>query len=169
MEDEECCAICMGCDDDIRETVCGHRFCQSCLERWAMRKHTCPACRAPLLLRMTSAPSVAASKNSEVVKTVRFSDRHQHAGVQLTWSWDSTMRVSKLERNDAMYAAGLRVGDVIERINDLTCKSADDACKVLTFAATKRATVHCVVVERATRRRRAFLGRLVRALRPTMS
>jgi len=39
------CSVCQELINDVRETVCGHLFCASCITSWMSTKSSCPVCR----------------------------------------------------------------------------------------------------------------------------
>jgi hypothetical protein len=56
--DGEECPICLVQDAEAlawKETSCGHRFHERCVERWLEMKPSCPMCRCQLLIQKTVA------------------------------------------------------------------------------------------------------------------
>jgi len=43
-EDHEC-VICMERQAEISLSGCNHEFCESCIQQWNQKSHTCPMCR----------------------------------------------------------------------------------------------------------------------------
>ena len=47
-EETEECSICIHPIQHYRNISCGHKFCTECLDRWYIKRNTCPICKKNL-------------------------------------------------------------------------------------------------------------------------
>ena len=103
------CPICMDADMDV-ELSCGHCFCSRCLHLHMEKSSVCPLCRQTIVSTSEFVPGL-----SHTVVSVE-----DHVGITVGDARDG-VRVIRVELGDQAHVAGIRKGDIINRINGLKC------------------------------------------------
>lgn len=127
---------CVACMEVTKSRVipCGHPLCDVCARRWMeFGKRTCPTCRQPFvtLSSFTSTPPL----RGETLVTIHFAEVDDvHVGITLETRVSSRVVVKRVERNDMAYRHGIRVNQVITRINSITVSDHETAIAVIEAA-----------------------------------
>ena len=142
---EDACVVCWKRAPNC-ELGCGHRFCLSCVQIWSERSSKCPLCREYMLPSLHTPPTGLELPWAGVLVAVTVSFASRRPGVTL----NNRRVITRLQANDAMARARLRVGDVLLSINGIPCRDDEDRCVVraLDRAADARLTVVCHVARR---------------------
>ena len=144
-ESDGVCPVCWRSAADCA-LECGHSFCVACVRSWSERSSKCPLCRAHMLPSLHTPPTGLELPWSGVLKAVTVSFATHRPGVTI----NSRCVIIKLQPNDAMARARLRVGDALLSLNGIPCRNGEDGCGVraLDRAADARLTVVCHVARR---------------------
>ena len=150
MREEESaeCAICLVASGDLSSplgtTHCGHRFCDSCLSRYALQREmvTCPVCRAPL---------TTSDMPSDVAHGVRIELTFNEAvGIQFESSPQAECAtIQSVALGSAAQRAGFRPGMEVLAINDerlLASESVDPHALAVRLRGAAMAGTCCVAV-----------------------
>ena len=128
------------------ELACGHRFCTACVQTWSERSSKCPLCREHMLPSLHTPPIGLELPWAGVLVAVTVSFATHRPGVTI----NNRRVITRLQPNDAMARARVRVGDVLLSINGIPCREGEDGSvvRVLDRAADARLTVVCHVARR---------------------
>lgn len=99
-----------------------------------MGKRTCPTCRQPFVT--LSSFSIDPPQRGEYLVIMYFEAvETEHVGITLaTATTTSHVVVTRVERNDMAYRHGIRVNDVITRINSIRVSDHETAIAVIEAA-----------------------------------
>ena len=135
------------------ETIrpCGHAFCSACLRQSFSKKLECPLCR-----------SVPIASPGQFVVTGRVLLCHVSAdcppGITLTNDGPS-VRVVRVQKNDAAARGGLKRNDRIVSINALPCRSHQETIRVWQAILEHSKMMNAALVVRCEISRPSFLWR----------
>lgn len=118
------CAVCLlPClRDPVELRACGHRFCRACVVKALQYRTSCPVCRTVPAGIFPLTPSTDAASYG-LAST-------EHFGITLGKA-DEGVRVLKLTPTDVAHRIGIRRGDIILAINDVPCRTHEEAIEVL--------------------------------------
>lgn len=122
---------------------CGHGVCAECFRKCAAHGHAhrCVTCRQTVVSRVGAAdPACKADRAVNLVLTVRTS--RGPAGVTVA-GYDRGLRVVRVQ--DQAFAAGLRAGDTIVRMNGMRVTHHERGASVLDTSVRHRLDVTCAV------------------------
>ena len=143
------CAVCMN-ETMVRTEPCGHVVCMSCTARWMDTSPTCPVCRG----RVQGCSGLSSTaREARAARTVSCSlGGGRHAGVTMSHAvLPGMVVVTRLNRRDALYEHGLRVGNVVDAVNGVTVRTAHSAIHLIEACRSAGATVSLSVHRRRRR------------------
>ena len=143
------CVVCEA-ETCIRLRPCNHTVCMKCTKLWTERSVTCPVCRRAIE-GCHGREEGAKGEVEEAGVLVRCSlGPYHHAGVTLDHGVKKgRVVVTRINRKDAFFRHGMRVGDSVLSVNDLPVKSSHVAIAIVEAC---RKSEQCVVLHIEQRR-----------------
>ena len=130
---------CVVCWKHTRTTIgpCGHPLCPECAGKWLQRKATCPICRSPSY-------GICAWKPAHVAHpchVIRIPlPGGTHAGITLV-NDEGAIRVKHVYAVDACARSGVRPNMLVEVLNGVPCKDAEEVTRMFDAARGSEAVV----------------------------
>ena len=134
------CCICFE-PTQHRLLPCKHSVCQTCFAKlWRMKKTLCPMCKQVVICQN----SYVVMQNTHNTITTKFKPG-VFPGITICDTKDGVL-ISKINKSDACYTSGLRKGNIITHINNMSCNIGQKhVCQIFETASQRGIQLDCSI------------------------
>jgi len=146
------CPICFEIIENSCIGSCMHHYCYKCLIKWiSFGGIICPSCKQTIYeIKMDKEFDLINNPNNINIVIEQYTrklnvifESNKPPGITIENLTGLGVKIIKLNKKDVCYNSGLRVGDVILKLNNIPCYSHDDAIKVIKNSYEKRQMLIC--------------------------
>lgn len=146
------CPICFELIENSCVGSCMHHFCYKCLTKWiSFGGLVCPSCKNAIYeIKFDKEFDILNNPNNknniiqEYTRKIKLNFVSElPPGITIQNMNGFGVKIIKLNKNAVCYKSGLRIGDIITKLNNIPCYNHNDAIKIIKNSYEKRQLLNC--------------------------
>lgn len=149
------CPICFEIIENSCVGPCMHHFCYKCLMKWiSFGGINCPSCKQIIYelkfdkeFDLINNPNNMCNQNEEYSNKIYIDFRSgKPPGIVIQNLVGLGVKVIKLNNTGACYKSGLKVGDIILKLNNIPCYNNSDSIEIIKSCHNKNIILVCEIL-----------------------
>ena len=146
------CPICFELIENSCVAPCMHHYCYKCLMKWiSFGGLICPSCKQTIYeikldkeFDLINNPNNKNNIIEEYTRKIYINfESNKPPGITIGNVTGLGIKILKLNKKDACYNSGLRIGDIIIKLNNIPCYCHNDAIKIIKNSFEKQQILYC--------------------------